>query len=190
MKQGAELRLGGIEAPSVPMMVRSTLGSARAAVLRGVLQRQQAGYAMKLPRRRFLHLAAAAAALPATSRIAWTQAYPMRPITILVPVPAGGPTDVIARILAERMRASLGQVVVVENATGAAGGSVSVGRAARAAPDGYTVLIGSWQTNVANGAAYALQYDVLNDFEPISLIADSPQLIARKTRFQRKTRGN
>jgi tripartite-type tricarboxylate transporter receptor subunit TctC len=141
---------------------------------------------MRIPRRRFLHLAAGAVALPAASRIAWTQAYPTRPITILVPVPAGGPTDVIARILAERMRASLGQVVVVENATGAAGGSVSVGRAARAAPDGYTVLIGSWQTNVANGAAYALQYDVLNDFEPISLIADSPQLIVSKNAFPAK----
>jgi tripartite-type tricarboxylate transporter receptor subunit TctC len=136
---------------------------------------------MKLPRRQFLYLAAGAAALPAVSPFARAQAaYPSRPITILVPVPAGGPTDAIARIMAERMRASLGQVIVVENATGAAGGSVSVGRVARTSPDGYTVLIGQWQTNVANGAVYALQYDLLNDFEPISLIADSPQLIVSK----------
>jgi tripartite-type tricarboxylate transporter receptor subunit TctC len=134
---------------------------------------------MKLPRRRVLHLTAGAIALPAICSRAQA-AYPSRPITILVPVPAGGPTDAIARIMAERMRASLGQVIVVENASGAAGGSVSVGRVARAPPDGYTVLIGQWQTNVANGAVYPLQYDLLNDFEPIALIADSPQLIVSK----------
>jgi tripartite-type tricarboxylate transporter receptor subunit TctC len=142
-----------------------------------------------LGRREFLRLATGAVAVPAVSRIAWAQAYPTRPITIVVPVPAGGPTDVIARIMAERMRTSLGQVVVVENSTGAAGGSVSVGRVARAASDGYTVLIGQWQTNVANGAVYALQYDVLNDFVPISLIADSPQLIVSKNAVPAKDTG-
>ena len=91
----------------------------------------------------------------------------------------GGPTDTIARVLAERMRASLGQIIVVENASGAAGGSVSVGRVARATSDGYTVVVGHWQTHVGT-EHHALQYDVLNDFEPISLIADGPQLIISK----------
>src|ERR1700675_834613 len=119
---------------------------------------------MKLLRRQFLHLAGGATAVPVISGIVRAQTYPTRPITILVPVPAGGPTDTIARIMAEGMRASLGQVIVVENATGAAGGSVSVGRAVHAAPDGYTIIIGQWQTHVTNGAVYTLQYDVLNDF--------------------------
>ena len=134
---------------------------------------------MKLPRRQFLHLAAGAAALPAFSRIARAQAYPNRPITILVPFAAGGPTDTIARMLAERMRAFLGQTVVIENVTGA-NGSIAVGRAARAAPDGYTLSIGQTGTHVLNGAAYSLQYHVLNDFEPISLLTDSPLLVVGK----------
>src|SRR6266487_1277357 len=136
---------------------------------------------MKLPRRRFLHLAAGAAALPAVSRFAWAQAYPTRPITMIVPFPAGGPTDALARILAEHVRISLGQPVIIENVSGA-GGSIGVGRVARAAPDGYTVSIGHWGTHVLNGASYQLQYDVVKDFEPVSLLADTPQwIVARKT---------
>ena len=125
---------------------------------------------MKFPRRQFLHLATGAVALPAVSRFAWAQAYPARPITMVVPFAAGGPTDTIARIMAERMRASLGQTIIIENVTGAAG-TIGVGRVARAAPDGYTVGIGHWSTHVVNGAIYQLPYDVLNDFEPIALIA-------------------
>jgi len=136
---------------------------------------------MKLPRRTFLHLAAGAAALPVMSRTAAAQAYPTRPITIVVPYPAGGPTDTLARILAEHVRVSLGQPVIIENVSGA-GGSIGVGRVARAAPDGYTVSIGHWQTHVLNGASYQLPYDVVNDFEPVSLLADTPQwIVARKT---------
>jgi tripartite-type tricarboxylate transporter receptor subunit TctC len=136
---------------------------------------------MKLPRRKFLHLAAGAAALPAVSRIARAQAYPVRPITIVVPFPAGGPTDTLARILAEHMRTLLGQSVIIENVSGA-GGSIGVGRVARAAPDGYTVSIGHWSTHVLNGASYQLQYDVVQDFEPVSLLANTPQwIVARKT---------
>ena len=136
---------------------------------------------MKLPRRTFLHLAAGAAALPMMSRTATAQAYPTRPITIVVPYPAGGPTDTLARILAEHVRISLGQPVVIENVSGA-GGSIGVGRVARAAPDGYTVSIGHWQTHVLNGASYQLPYDVVKDFEPVSLLADTPQwIVARKT---------
>lgn len=125
---------------------------------------------MKLPRRQFLHLASGAAALPAVSRIARAQAYPTRPITMIIPFSAGGPSDVIGRLLAERMRATLGQSVVVENSTGA-GGTIGVGRVARAAPDGYTLGIGIWSTHVVNGAIYTLQYDVTKDFAPVSLIS-------------------
>ena len=110
---------------------------------------------------------------------AMAQAYPSRPITMVVPYSAGGPTDTIARIMAEGMRASLGQTIIVENTTGAAG-TIGVGRVARAAPDGYTIGIGHWGTHVVNAAIYQLQYDVLNDFEPVSMIATNPQLIVAK----------
>jgi tripartite-type tricarboxylate transporter receptor subunit TctC len=100
---------------------------------------------------------------------------------MIVPLAPGGSTDVIARIMAEGMRASLGQPVIVENTTGA-GGTIGVGRLARAAPDGYTIGIGQWGTNMANGAIYTLQYDLLKDFEPIALISTQPFLIVtRKT---------
>jgi tripartite-type tricarboxylate transporter receptor subunit TctC len=122
------------------------------------------------PRRRFLHLAAGAAALPAASRIASAQAYPSRPITIVVPFAAGGSLDVVARILAQRMRLSLRQPVIIENVAGASG-TIAVGRVARAAPGGYTISIGNLGTHVLNGATYALPYDLLTDFDPVSPIA-------------------
>jgi tripartite-type tricarboxylate transporter receptor subunit TctC len=111
---------------------------------------------------------------------ATAQVYPTRPITMIVPFSAGGPTDVLGRIMAERMGRALGQTVVVENTTGAAG-SIGVGKVARAAPDGYTLGIGHWSTHVVNGAVYQLPYDLLNDFEPVALIATNPQLIVSKT---------
>jgi tripartite-type tricarboxylate transporter receptor subunit TctC len=123
---------------------------------------------MKLPRRQFLHLAAGAAALPAVSRVARAQAYPSRPITIIVPYPAGGGADAVARIMAERLRTFLGQPMIIENVSGASG-SIGTGRVARAAPDGYTLGIGNWSTHVVNGAIYALSYNVLSDFEPVAL---------------------
>ncbi|MBV9065157.1 MAG: tripartite tricarboxylate transporter substrate binding protein BugD, partial [Methylobacteriaceae bacterium] len=89
---------------------------------------------------------------------ATAQTYPARPVTLVVPFAAGGPTDAITRIVAERMRVLLGQTVIIENVTGA-DGSIGVGRVARAAPDGYTLSIGQWSTHVLNGAAYALTYD-------------------------------
>jgi tripartite-type tricarboxylate transporter receptor subunit TctC len=134
---------------------------------------------MKLPRRRFLHLAAGAAALPAVSRIATAQSYPSRPITMMVPFPPGGLTDVVGRLVAEGMRTSLGQSIVIENVGGATG-SIGTGRVARAAPDGYTLTVGIWNTHVANGAVYPLQYDVVNDFAPIALLADAPLLFLGK----------
>jgi tripartite-type tricarboxylate transporter receptor subunit TctC len=107
------------------------------------------------------------------------QTYPSRVITIVVPYPAGGPTDAIARILADRMKDALGQRVIIENISGA-GGSIGVGRVARAAPDGYTLAIGHVQTHVFNAATMNLPYDVVNDFEPISLIANTPIWIISK----------
>jgi tripartite-type tricarboxylate transporter receptor subunit TctC len=102
--------------------------------------------------------------------------YPSRPITIVVPFPAGGPTDTIARIVSEQMSASLAQPIVIENVTGAAG-AVGAGRVARAAPDGYTLCVGFLGTHVLNGAVLSLEYDVVKDFEPIALLASNPQLI-------------
>jgi tripartite-type tricarboxylate transporter receptor subunit TctC len=108
------------------------------------------------------------------------QTYPTRPITMVVPFAAGGPTDTITRIVAERMRSSLGQTVIIENVTGA-DGSIGVGRVARAAPDGYTLSIGQWSTHVLNGAAYTLAYDLLKDFEPVALLATNPEVIVTNT---------
>src|SRR5205807_2378067 len=134
-----------------------------------------------VPRRRFLHLAASLAALPAVSRAARAQAYPARPITIVVPFPPSGPTDLLGRMVGERLRVSFGQPVVIENVTGA-NGSIGVGRVARAAPDGYTLVLGLWNTHVSNAAVYALPYDVQKDFEPIALLSTIASLIvARKT---------
>jgi tripartite-type tricarboxylate transporter receptor subunit TctC len=108
--------------------------------------------------------------------MARAQSYPTRPITLDMPFAAGGPGDTLARILAEHMKGSLGQTVVVENVTGAAG-SIGAGRVARAPPDGYSVLLGNWTTHVANPAIYSLPYDVTTDFEPIALVATQPVAI-------------
>ena len=118
-------------------------------------------------------MAATLAAVLQSASGAMAQTYPSRPITMVVPLGVGGSTDVIARIMAEGMRASLGQPIIVENTTGA-GGTIGVGRVARAAPDGYTIGIGQWGTNVASGAIYPLQYDLIRDFEPVALIATQP----------------
>jgi tripartite-type tricarboxylate transporter receptor subunit TctC len=134
---------------------------------------------MNLRRRRFLQLAAGAAALPAASRIARAQAYPSRPITAVVAFAAGGSGDTIARILAEHMRKTLNQTIVIENVGGAAG-SIGVGRVARATPDGYTIVFGNWPTHVLNGAIYSLPYHVLNDFEPVAMLATESIVIVGK----------
>jgi tripartite-type tricarboxylate transporter receptor subunit TctC len=123
-----------------------------------------------------------AAALVASIGVAQAQTYPSRPITMIAPFPAGGPSDALARILSEPMRAALGQPVVIENVVGA-GGNIGVGRLARSAPDGYTVGIGQWSTHVVNAVTYSLPYDVLRDFEPIALIAITPQLIIARKNF-------
>ena len=113
------------------------------------------------------------------------QVFPSRPITLVVPYPAGGPSDTLARILGELMRSLLGQPIIIENVSGA-GGAIGVGRVARAAPDGYTLSLGHVQTHVINAATQTLQYDVVKDFEPVSLIADTPQWIAARSTFPAK----
>jgi tripartite-type tricarboxylate transporter receptor subunit TctC len=136
---------------------------------------------MKLARRQFLRLAAATAGLPALSRVAKAQAYPTRPITMIVPAAAGGSADVAARILAERMRQSLKLPIIIDNVSGAEG-SIATGRLARARPDGYTLDLGAVTNHVLNGALYSLPYDVLNDFAPVlPLVTVRLMLVARKT---------
>jgi tripartite-type tricarboxylate transporter receptor subunit TctC len=106
------------------------------------------------------------------------QTYPSRPVSLIVPYPPGGSTDVVARIMAERMRPALGQPLIIEN-VGGAGGSIAVGRVARAAPDGYTIDIGQWDTHVGS-IIFPLTYDLQKDFDPIGLISVNPQLLVGK----------
>ena len=131
---------------------------------------------MNSPRRWLLMAASVAAwfaAFPVTA-----QPYPSRPVTMIVPASAGGPTDAIARVMSERMTANLGGTVLVDNVAGAAG-SIGVGKVARAAPDGYTLGIGQWSHYVLNGATYPLQYDLLADFAPIAMIVTGPWALPR-----------
>jgi len=116
------------------------------------------------------------------------QTFPSRPITIIVPFSAGGPSDVMARILAERMKLTLGEAVLVENVTGA-GGSIGVGRAVRSAPDGYTVSFGHLGTHVANGAIYKLGYDLVADLEPVVLLPSNTMIVVSKNAVPAKSLG-
>ena len=127
--------------------------------------------------KRLICVVALAAALAGITN-AGAQVYPSRPITLIVPFPPGGSTDVAARIMAERMRPVLGQPIIIEN-VGGAGGSIGVGRVARAAPDGYTIDIGQWDTHVGS-IIYPLSYDLQKDFEPIGLVSNNPQLLVAK----------
>jgi tripartite-type tricarboxylate transporter receptor subunit TctC len=124
--------------------------------------------------------AAIFAAVLTSNQSATAQSYPSRPITMVVPFAAGGPTDTLARVLAERMRTTLGQPVIVENVTGAAG-TISIGRVVRAAPDGYTLSLGPWNSHVLTGALYTLAFDLQKDLQPVSLIASNPSVIVSKT---------
>jgi tripartite-type tricarboxylate transporter receptor subunit TctC len=129
---------------------------------------------------------AALAALLAFGGIAHAQNFPSRPITIVVPFSAGGPSDVMARILAERMKTTLGESVLVENVTGA-GGSIGVGRAVRSPPDGYTISFGHLGTHVANGAIYKLGYDLVTDLEPVALLPSNPMIVVSKNAVPAKS---
>ena len=136
------------------------------------------GHGVRSAIRNFAAVVLTAALTPTPSATA--QSYPSRPITMVLPFAAGGPTDTVARILAERMRTSLGQPVIVENAPGAAG-TISIGRVVRAAPDGYTLSLGPWNSHVLTGALYTLPFDLRNDLQPIGLIANNPSVIVSKT---------
>jgi tripartite-type tricarboxylate transporter receptor subunit TctC len=129
---------------------------------------------------------AALMALLALGSNARADNFPSHPITLVVPFSAGGPTDAMARILADHMRTTLGQNIVIENVTGAAG-SLGVGRVVRAAPDGYTVSIGHLGTHVANGAIYKLGYDLVADLEPVVLLPSNPMIIVSKNAVPAKT---
>jgi tripartite-type tricarboxylate transporter receptor subunit TctC len=127
-------------------------------------------------------LAAAALAIGAMVSVpapSLAQSFPSRPITVVVPFPAGGPTDALLRVFSDRMRASLGQAVIAENVSGATG-SIGVGRVVAAPPDGYTVSIGNTATHVINGAIFPLKYDLLRDLEPVALLPASPFLLVSK----------
>jgi len=138
---------------------------------------------MKFSRRQFLHLAAGAAAIPVASRIASAQAYPARPILLIVPFPPGGSTDVAARLVAEHMSRTLGQPIVVQNVAGA-GGTVGSTRAMRATPDGHTILMGQMGTHAAAVALYPnLAYRPDVDFEPIGMVTGFPIIIAARKDF-------
>ena len=104
------------------------------------------------------------------------QTFPSKPIRWIMPFPPGGPADSAGRVIAPKFSERMGQPVIIENVTGAAG-SLAVGRGARAAPDGYTLVMGDWSTHVVNAAMYDLQYDVVRDFEPVSLLPSAPQII-------------
>src|SRR5262252_9551287 len=126
---------------------------------------QSQGNLMKLPRRQFLHLAAGAAALPVVPRIAWAQAYPTRPVRVIVPYAPGGPTDIFGRLIAQSLSGNLGKQFYVEN-VGGAGGNVGMGQGARAAPDGYTVLV----VPPNNPALYnKVPYDPYKDFDAVTI---------------------
>ena len=136
---------------------------------------------MVFPRRHVLRLALGATALPAVTRIAAAESYPSRPITVIVPFAPGALNDIVARLLSNGMSASLGQPVIVENVAGA-DGTIASGRVVRAAPDGYTILVGNWNTQVANRLIYSLSYDMVKDFEPVMLLPSAPMvLIVKKT---------
>jgi tripartite-type tricarboxylate transporter receptor subunit TctC len=124
--------------------------------------------------RKLLALAACCCLAPAQA-----QNYPVRPVVMVVPFAAGGPTDTLARVLSERMGRALGGTVVIDNISGATG-SIGVGRVARAQPDGYTVSIGHWSTHVVNGAIFNLPYDLIRDFDPVAMVASNPQMIVSK----------
>src|SRR4051795_1135096 len=131
---------------------------------------------------------AALIAILAVAGAARADDYPSRPITIIVPFAAGGPSDAMARVLAERMRTSLGQPLVIENVTGA-GGSIGVGRAVRSPPDGYTISFGHLGTHVANGAIYKLNYDLVADLEPVVLLPSNTMIVVSKNAVPAKSLG-
>jgi tripartite-type tricarboxylate transporter receptor subunit TctC len=141
---------------------------------------------MKLPRRAFLHLAAGVAALPAMSRLAWVQAYPIRPVRIIVPFPAGQATDTVARLMGQSLSERLGQPFVIENRTGA-GGNIGTEAVVRATPDGYTVLLATL-SNALNATLYkGLNFNFIRDIAPVASIGGGPYLMVVNPSVPAKT---
>jgi tripartite-type tricarboxylate transporter receptor subunit TctC len=141
---------------------------------------------MKLPRRQFLHLAAGAAALPAVSRVAWTQAYPSRPVRIIVPFPAGQATDTIARLMGQSLSERLGQPFIIENRTGA-GGNIGTESVVRATPDGYTLLLVSI-ANAMNATLYKkLNFNFIREIAPVASIGGTPYVMVINASVPAKT---
>ena len=134
---------------------------------------------MTLHRRQVVKMAAGALAVPRLSRAALADSFPSKPITLIVPFAPGALNDTVARVLGDGLRTSLGQPGIVENVTGA-DGTIATARVARAAPDGYTLIVGSWNTHVANSLIYSVQYDVVKDFAPVALLPDAPMLLIAK----------
>jgi tripartite-type tricarboxylate transporter receptor subunit TctC len=132
-----------------------------------------------MPVRRLVVATIVVAAIAGLAARASAQPFPSRPVTMIVPFSAGGPTDAIARVVGERMGQALGQSVVVENVTGA-GGTIAAGRVARAAPDGYTIDLATWSTHVVTPVLYQLQYDVFRDFDPVVWLTQTPLLLVSK----------
>ena len=141
---------------------------------------------MKLPRRKFLHLAASAAALPSVPRGVWAQAYPTRPVRAIVPFAPGGVTDTFARLMAQKLTEQFGKQVYVENIAGATG-NIGTGQVAKAAPDGYTILF-AFSSHVVNPTLFArLPYDPVNDFKPVTLAVASTTVITVNPAVPAKT---
>ena len=134
---------------------------------------------MQPHRRQILTMAAGALALPAVSRGALAESFPSRPVTVLVPFAPGALNDIVARLLSDVMGKTLGQPVIVENLAGA-DGTIATNRVARATPDGYTIIIGNWNTHVANSLIYSLQYDMTKDFVPVMLLPAAPMVLVAK----------
>ena len=139
-----------------------------------------------MTRSRFIGAIAALVALSVSALVALADDYPLHPITMLVGFPPGGPTDTLARILADAMGRALGQTVVVETVSGASG-TIATGRVVHSSPDGYTIGIGNWTSHVGSPALYSLDYDILKDLQPISLLASSPLWIVGKNAVPPKT---
>jgi tripartite-type tricarboxylate transporter receptor subunit TctC len=131
-----------------------------------------------------LSIALIFAMLAAVAGVA-AQTYPSRPVTVIVPFAAGGVTDIVARIVSERMSKALGQSVIIENVSGA-GGTIGVTRLFRAAPDGYTLVVGQWTSHVGAGAMYPVPFDYLNDFEPVSMLSIAPLWIIGRSNLPAK----
>jgi tripartite-type tricarboxylate transporter receptor subunit TctC len=141
---------------------------------------------MKLPRRQFLHLAAGAAALPAVSDVARAQTYPSRPVRVIVPFAAGGPTDIFARVMSQKLSERLGKQFYVENIAGA-GGNIGTGQAAKAAPDGYTLLF-AFSSYVVNPTLFErVPYDPYKDFDSVGLAVTSTTVVSVNPSVPAKT---